>query len=239
MWIVCYFAISEHRNIVLVVLSSYLKVPLHSLWHSLVHHSSTHPLFGKETEKNTGVIIDRDTKECVCGAEVFLLNMHHKILAHTVSDKNGRVSFVIHMNTSNYQIEIMGDGYQPEVYDIQENASQTFYISKSDHGFSSIRHLKHYVHDITEVGFEVFLVIALVFEVVIGMVLGWMKVLIFVIASIIALIVWFGPLVFFRIVCTEETLVFLVVLLLFLLYFFLVPLVPPFLTLSVFFFTVK
>lgn len=179
--------------ILLFTLSSKLRVPFHSFFDSLLHHVSIHPVIGRQTENVLGIIIDDNTGVPIYGADVYLLNNKQKILMHTKSDRNGKFTFVIAIRNSEiqYKFEIMKEGYEPSIFGERDFTDGVYRLNSTNQSHISFRNAKHYAEDIAAVGFELSLVLAFFFEVAIGVVLGWQKVLVFSICSFTALVLWF------------------------------------------------
>lgn len=184
----------------LVILTIYsfaarLNVPVHSLLDFIFHH---HKMLLNDTTQHvrmTGKIFDENTSQILSDADIYLIDGgKNKIVNHTRTDVNGIFSF-IKLNSGSYKIEVMKDGYTPVVFTEsdwrqEEQGSYIFHIKKHNIDSRLFEKVLEFARKFLSLLFETLLIISLLFELSFGFVLGWLKVLPFLIVSLINLYVW-------------------------------------------------
>lgn len=186
---------------ILVVFTMYsflskFNIPLGSFFAYITHHTKT----AAGDAGSRGIIwyklYDNIVKHEISGADVYLIDKNkNKVLNHIKTDSKGEFRLGVIWDRD-YLIEIMKDGYQPLFYDVEhakpdnDHPSIIFYNDKISIN-KAVKNLKRVFKNFAGFIFEILLSASLIFELSLGLSLGWMKTLPFITVSIINILIWF------------------------------------------------
>lgn len=181
--------------ITLLAFSSRLRIPLRSLLEFIIHRGKIMSVKQDLGNKIHGRIFDHKSSDSVARADIFLINSEvNKVVDHTTTNANGCFAFD-KLGTIKYELEIMKPGYEPIIYhesEIQavEPDGYSLSIKKNLTGVAPAEKIKIIMRRFIALSFESLLLSSLVFELSLGYALGWIKILPFLIFSIVNLLIW-------------------------------------------------
>ncbi len=142
----------------------------------------------------TGRLTDSDTNMPIVNANIYVFSPHSKkIVSHAISRGDG--SFILpHLQHESYQIEVLKAGYIPSVlherFEEQTPPTLSIALSRKEHAGTRIKHLWHSVEGILSTTFEVCLLLSFVLLLLIGMSIGWEKIVGFLAIALFNLTIW-------------------------------------------------
>lgn len=160
------------------------------------------PLFilshlGKRQKKGSlvlsGKIIDPDTERAVRGANIYLLaEGSERIIAHTVSNLRGYYAFSA-VPEGVYCIQVLKTNYLPFTIHkrlFQDDMTLNLALSRKEQPLHLLRKAGRLFENMLSFSFEILLILSFVLLTIIGMSIGWEKIVGFLVIAIFNLTIW-------------------------------------------------
>lgn len=179
----------------LVSLAARLRIPIHAIFHYLLHRTNVLIIQPSTGERLTGKVVSTETRVGLAGAEVFLIDEgKRQVVAHTKTDQQGGFSFVRAL-VQHFSLEVMADGYQPIVLteaelELTETGTVTIRLAQRLTQPALAHATLVTVERAMALLFETWLVLSICFEISFGFVLGWLRVAPFFLFSLLNLGLW-------------------------------------------------
>ena len=179
----------------LLAFSSRLRIPLRSMLEFIIHKGRIMKVKKELGDRIHGRIFEDKSKNAVYRADIFLINSQlNRVVDHSTTNINDNFSFD-KLGDIQYELEIMKPGYEPVTYqesEIQAIKPEGYLLSikKNLNGVTNTEKVKTILRSFIALLFESLLVSSLVFELSLGLALGWVKIMPFLIFSIANLLLW-------------------------------------------------
>lgn len=185
---------------ILIILTIYsflskFNIPIGSFFAYISHHTKTAMGDAGSRKIVRYKLYDNVVKQEISGADVYLIDKNkNKVLSHIKTDSRGEFRLGL-IRVREYLIEIMKDGYQPLIYNLEydnldtDHPSTIFYNDKISIN-KVVKSLKQELKNFAGFIFEILLAVSLIFEISLGISLGWSKALPFIVISVINIFIW-------------------------------------------------